>query len=429
MDGRLKSARQQAAMKEMDAEIENVRVAWNWAVAQSQVELLDQGMESLGLFYLWRQRHQEGEFAFQKAAERLTAMIEQSPGKGQPTASQWTRRVLIKILTWQSAFRSERTESTPQPLEQGLALLEGPELADCDTRLERAFILLRMGESATDRDKERRLYERSLALYRELGNQWWAAQALYALGYLARREDDSSEAIRRLEESATIYRTLGDPRQTVRPTWQLGLILAYQGQDERAERLGRESLALYRELGDPVDIGGGLVVFGSTLVYLGKYDEAHSRMEEGEVILSDLGLRRLLSDWIYMLGFAKMHLGRYQEARAHAQSTLALAREFGSPAGLAVSHCTLGCVALVEGAYVEAHRLGQQYLAINRERKRPGFLAEALANLAYATRALGNHRQAERISLRSGADSYRDSSHLSAPVRVTCDCAAPGRSR
>ena len=114
------------------------------------------------------------------------------------------------------------------------------------------------------------------------------------------------------------------------------------------------------------------------------------------MILSDLGLRRLLSEWIYMLGFAKMHLGRYQEARAHAQSTLALAREFGSPAGLAVSHCTLGCVALVKGAYVEAHRLGQQNLAINRERKRPGFLAESLANMAYATRALGNHRQAER---------------------------------
>ena len=144
--GDLKSARQQAAMAAMDAEIENARVAWNWAVAQGHVELLDQGMESLGLFYLWRQRHQEGEFAFQKAAERLTAMIEQSPGKGQPAASQWTRRVLIKILAWQSAFRLERTESTPQPLEQGLALLEGPELADCDTRLERAFILLRMGE-------------------------------------------------------------------------------------------------------------------------------------------------------------------------------------------------------------------------------------------------------------------------------------------
>ena len=86
----------------------------------------------------------------------------------------------------------------------------------------------------TDRDRERRLYERSLALYRELGNQWWAAQALFALGYLARREDDSSEAIRRLEESATIYRTLGDPRQTV-------LTNLAVGSHSRVPRAGRES--------------------------------------------------------------------------------------------------------------------------------------------------------------------------------------------
>ena len=50
----LKGPRQQAALKEIEAEVEDARAAWDWAVEQEQLNRLDQAMEGLGLFYDWR---------------------------------------------------------------------------------------------------------------------------------------------------------------------------------------------------------------------------------------------------------------------------------------------------------------------------------------------------------------------------------------
>jgi predicted ATPase len=70
----LKGSRQLAALAEMDVDIGNARVAWDWAVEQEQVKRLDRAMEGLGLFYAWRRRYQEGEAVCQAAVEKLSAM-------------------------------------------------------------------------------------------------------------------------------------------------------------------------------------------------------------------------------------------------------------------------------------------------------------------------------------------------------------------
>ena len=46
----LKGAHQLETLVEMDQEIDNIQVAWNWAIERHQVEHLEMGMEGLGLF-------------------------------------------------------------------------------------------------------------------------------------------------------------------------------------------------------------------------------------------------------------------------------------------------------------------------------------------------------------------------------------------
>ena len=52
----------------MEAESENIRAAWTWAVEQGQVERLDRAMEGLQHFYWQSGRYREGEAAFAAAA-------------------------------------------------------------------------------------------------------------------------------------------------------------------------------------------------------------------------------------------------------------------------------------------------------------------------------------------------------------------------
>ena len=72
----LKGPRQEEALAELDVEIDNARVAWDWAVERGQVARLDEALEGVCRFYELRLRREEGEAACCAAA-------------GPPLARDW----------------------------------------------------------------------------------------------------------------------------------------------------------------------------------------------------------------------------------------------------------------------------------------------------------------------------------------------------
>src|SRR5262249_7776117 len=91
----LKSTQQHLALTEIEADHENIRLAWSWAAEQRQVERLAQATDGLGFFYDWRGRYQEGENAFQMAAEKLPPSYQTLP-------------LLAKLSAWQALFCRRR---------------------------------------------------------------------------------------------------------------------------------------------------------------------------------------------------------------------------------------------------------------------------------------------------------------------------------
>jgi len=65
--------RQRAALLEIRADLDNIRVAWLWAVAQGDAESLQKGSESLGLYYQFLGGYLEGMMLFSQATEVLQA--------------------------------------------------------------------------------------------------------------------------------------------------------------------------------------------------------------------------------------------------------------------------------------------------------------------------------------------------------------------
>ena len=150
----------------MDLEIENARAAWDWAAEQVQVQRLGRAIEGLWRFYDWRGRLQESEAAYAAAAEKLTGIASDdapalSPSTARRAGSDGTSaaeraRVQARLLAHQgvSSFWLGRTEASIQLARQSLALLEGPEMAGQDTRLERAEVLRLMSWYARSSDME-----------------------------------------------------------------------------------------------------------------------------------------------------------------------------------------------------------------------------------------------------------------------------------
>jgi tetratricopeptide (TPR) repeat protein len=351
----LKGARQQAALAEIDADVENVRAAWDWAVDRGQIKQLSDALEGLCLFYRWRVRYQEGEAACRIASQSVEKQV--------ATASR-NKQILAKILVWQSFFswRSGRTELAEQILRRSMDLLDGPELADQDIRPEMAFALWEMAEIAEhlDNDQARQLYAQSLALYRTLDDRWGMANALWGVGSVTNDLGAYEEAERLQRESLTIRRVLGDQRGMAWSLLKLAQAVQDQGQLEEAEHLERESLAISRAVDERAATETGLIYLGWTLAWRGKYAKSYSVLEECVAMCSDMPLHRESAYANILLGTIEVYLGRYKQARKQVQIGLALAQEVEWPWGIKWACFQLGRLALAEGGWIQAQQLFQE---------------------------------------------------------------------
>jgi predicted ATPase/DNA-binding SARP family transcriptional activator len=354
----LKGPRQQTALAEMEAEIEDARAAWDWAVKQRQVERLGQAMEGLGWLYEWRARYAEGESAFRAASEALAAIAKAT--LGVPVEAL---RSQARALAWQGTFSlgQGHTASALRLLRQSLRLLSSPTLADRDTSPERAFALLQLGRSMWRSDPEAcgQLCEQSRALYRALGDQWGEACALELLGALnyAAPLHAFDRARQMYQESLTIRRRLGDQRGIARSLAGLGDVAGHLGHLEESIRLIQESVEIHRQVGDTAGMARGLYELGYRLMEHGEFSKAHSIMERVIAIECDIGMRRDLVYAHTILGWTRQNLGSYEQARVQYRIALALAQELGFQYGEGMAFFGLGTASMREGTYTEARQL------------------------------------------------------------------------
>jgi tetratricopeptide (TPR) repeat protein len=392
----LKGAQQQAALAKIEADIENVWAAWNWAVEQEHIERLARALNSLGYFYAWRGRYQEGEAASRVASEKLAAM-----GAGDEQrifmAKAWAR-----VLAWQGVFGQilGRPELASQLLMKGLELLDSPKLAKQDTRLERAFILSATGKIALDtgdRREDKRVLEQSLALYRATGDRWGMANTLQMLSTVAWNLSTYNEARQFAEKSLTLHYELGDQRGIASSLDRLGLIVMFQGQLEESKRFLRESITIHQKSGDLNSVASATGNLGSAYKFSGEFVQAIDLSEQAVAIYSDTGVRHCgLAHYQAQVGNTNMHLGRYKKVKTHIQSGLKLARELGDQRDIAMALGCLGDMLLAEEEYAEAQQKFQEGVTIYGTIGQRSELAWTLSGLSLAANSLGQISEAER---------------------------------
>jgi tetratricopeptide (TPR) repeat protein len=376
-------------LAEIEADEENVRTAWSWAVERQNAALLGLALESLCRFYEWRGRFRDGEVACRVAAESLSE-----------ASSPIEARVLATLLAWQAFFASRqgRTTLAGQLLQQSTDLLGSAHLATLETRSLEAFVLLEMGRLVlnSDLDAARALCEQSLTIYRTLSDRWGTAQALGCLGWIAQESGALDEAQQLGSECLTLHHAQGDQKGIARSLADLGFLAYVQGRSKESERLLRESVAAYRKLEDLAGLANSLSLLKSALIFSGNFAGALACVEESLAIARNLGLREEWARAQTDIGLLHLYQGQYQRAQALGERELAFARELGDQRLEAYSLLLLGFIALATEAYTDAQKLLGDSAAIYREVGQQATLCWALAPLSAAALRLGHVLEAHQ---------------------------------
>lgn len=382
----LQGSRLQSALARLDADGENVQAAWHWAVAHRESARLGRALDGLCHFYLWRRRFHDGAAACQAAALTLQGTAE--------------RRLLARILTWQSTFqhRLGQVAAAGELLDQGLSQLEMTGSKEEDARSERAAIYLLQGEISYDSDREmaQQSYQRSLDLCRATGNVPGVARALGALGRVALAAGNSRQAREMCEESLALSRDAGITTAIPRLLETLGNIALSEGRLPEAEASIRESITVRREIGDESSVPYGLNALGWTVYSLGRYSEACALGEECLLSYSEIGSRYSVVSASLLRGAALLHQGRYEEVEAQAREALPLSRAVKKPWGRGYAYFLLGGAALARENSSAARQWLEESVASFEEIGQQDELGQALALLACALANRGSQQAAWR---------------------------------
>jgi tetratricopeptide (TPR) repeat protein len=274
---------------------------------------------------------------------------------------------MARILAWRSLFRTYAwdLQTSERLLRESRALLDGPALADVDTRFERAYISWQSGYSYSYSDpaKARQHFAQGLELYRQIGHKLGTAHALLALGRAGANLGALEEAREAMTQSVSLHRDMGNPVAESESVAELGAVVAIrQFRFQEAEDLIQQSLSLAPET-NRFGIAYGLGQLCQVQLLTGQFAEAETSSMDCASIFEDLGLRVMVLRYVIHSARARLHAGECHTARDQAEAIVSLAHEASWVRGVSYGKIVLGEVALAKAAYAQSYQILQESLA------------------------------------------------------------------
>lgn len=342
--GQLEAFRTQAA------ETENLLAAMHYAVAHQRTVALARSVHAYGLYAEFRSNRLEA----QAFADPVMRVLQTQPASPERNA------VLARAMAWYSRisvfFGDQRDAELC--ITQARALAPSPaQSADLE-----ALLLLAEGyvemyyRSPVD---ARPLLERSIALYRQIGDRHGLSLALMGLGQACwRRTSTADRDLLRARlyhtEAMDVQRALGDRFGTAISIMNLGTVATLAGQLDDAMRLLADARDEYRELGNNLGVASAQINWAGAAIRARRYDEARATVSESMVLIERSGSAyRMLWPRTVMTQI-ELRAGNYALAQQLGLRALQEAQTLNSEDWAAMNARYLGDTALAMGQYIEA---------------------------------------------------------------------------
>lgn len=358
---RLQGPAQQAALAHIALELDNIRVAWTWAVAQRQIVLLDRAMHSLGLFYEWRNHYQEGLKVFSSAVSQLQTVTDPSPV---------VQYVLMVAISWQCVFTriAGHLAEASQLLQYSLVLAAQLTYNIVDTQRQNIVPLHQLTYPSDMQemlvlDGER--YQPMLTLY-QLATTHWGKTALWGLDNIVYCNHNYTEKGQAYDVSRCLFQTICD--------------IAYV-------------LTLYECFADRSTVARGQLLLGGLVLYIENLRTAFPTTPKSP---NNIIEESVLFLPFSALGIIHLELGEYVAARTALEAYVAYERRTGNRSLLAFGLGILACLANIEARYAEAEQLAMESFALCQQTPEIERSIIATGHLGYAARGLGQPALAQQ---------------------------------
>jgi predicted ATPase/DNA-binding SARP family transcriptional activator len=286
-------------------------------------------------------------------------------------------------------------------LERALAL---PGHADPAVRMRALRAVGELADALSDYGAATDYFEQSLAVARSLGDRRGVAEAQIGLAFEAERVGKFAEMRPLLEDSAAILRELGDEPSLAR---SLGGLAWLENDYRRAQKLWDDTLVLHRRLANKEFVGWTLIEVGLCAQVVGDYAAARRAYDESLEIARELSYERMTARALTQLGEVALFGGRPVDARRFFDESLPIWREIGHRSGLVDALRGLGDVARVERDFAAAAELLDESLTVSREIGARPRVAMALHSLGVLAAAEGDFSRSESL-FEEAAEHWRD---------------------
>lgn len=331
-------ARDPATLSNLEAEMGNVRLAWNRMIEQARWSEVQDALEPLHNYYEVRGSPAEGVRLFLAAAERLE-------GDGQNTASvlahvlrcagvcarrqgAYTEAIALLERSVGCFRQAGETAMSALPLkdlgfvaeiqgrfEEARALyLEARDLLDnADERVEMAHVLVFLGSLDKTQgryESARGWLEEAIRIYETAGLTDRIAIALNTMANIAEAEHDHEAAQALYRRCLPIFEAMNHTQAIAVVTGNLGIIAEQLGHLEEARDLSLRSLELKRQIGFKRGIALTLINLGGMHEKLGDLEQSRRCLIEGIRVSQEIGALPRIMQAFNSLAYLFRHAGR-----------------------------------------------------------------------------------------------------------------------
>jgi ATP/maltotriose-dependent transcriptional regulator MalT len=233
------------------------------------------------------------------------------------------------------------------------------------------------------------------------------AFSLYRLASMSSERGNFSSARSLYEETLGLLKEMGDQERICWALAQLAGLESIQGEHTRARQLFEESLSHFRQLRNKEGVAWTLFNLAWAL-FVAQHDPAtvRSLLAESLVLCKELGARDSIASCLCYSGIVALNLGAVATARSFLEESVALNREIGNQRALSRSLCGLASFLAVQGDIAAARALYEESLYLATEVDAKPIVVFALEGVAGVIAA--QHEPAAAAQLWGAAETLRD---------------------
>lgn len=348
----------------------NIHAAWDWAVAQQNVELLGQLCEGLAVWYEQAGLHREWTAWLSAAISRFRN------DHDDPTRETMLVKLLVAkadSLLWQGDLDGAfplLEESRLHAARIGALDLDAA-ISFCEGRLLR----FRGGGTTTATE----VLKQALILARATRQRRIEADSLLQLSFAATERENFREAESFLDRAEDAFRTIGDRLSLAKATNHRGRLAVYRGDYTRAQVDLEQSMHTAQTFGDRFLEGYSRLYLGIVSdVAFGRHVEAGEHFELAFAIAGQTGNPYFEGNLHRAYGRNALHTGDFTAAEQSFNHAIERARDVGNYRAINDSLLCLAELARSKGDYVTAEDRARQALHLSTEQRRRRATAAAL---------------------------------------------------